>query len=170
MMNVLIVDGYNIIGAWNELQKTKEADLGQARDQLIELMADYQAYSGYHTIIVFDAYYVPGIESKQRPYKLDVIYTRENETADECIERLVKVHKNISNQVYVATSDFLEQRITFGRGALRKSARELFIELQEIKKEIGEKITLHKKKKPQSKINLNEEVLQAFEKWRRGDK
>lgn len=169
-MNVLIVDGYNIIGAWDELQKIKEKDLGQARDYLIELMADYQAYSGYHVIIVFDAYYVQGIESKQKTYKLDIIYTRENETADECIERLVKIHKNVSNQVYVATSDFLEQRITFGRGALRKSARELLVELREIEREIVEKITIHKKEKPQSKIALNEEVLQAFEKWRRGDK
>jgi len=170
MMNVLIVDGYNIIGAWDELQKIKEKDLGQARDYLIELLADYQAYSGYHVIIVFDAYYVQGTESKQNRYKLDIIYTRENETADECIERLVKIHKNVSNQVYVATSDFLEQRITFGRGALRKSARELLVELKEIEKEIGEKIALHKTEKPQSKIKFDDDVLRAFEKWRRGDK
>jgi predicted RNA-binding protein with PIN domain len=170
MMNVLIVDGYNIIGAWDELQKIKEKDLGQARDHLIELMADYQAYSGYRVVIVFDAYYVPGIESKQKTYKLDIIYTRENETADECIERLVKIHKNVSNQVYVATSDFLEQRITFGRGALRKSARELLVELRDIEKEIGDKISLHKKERPQSKIDLNDELLKTFEKWRRGGK
>lgn len=169
-MDVLIVDGYNIIGAWDELQKIKERDLGQARDYLIELLADYQAYSGYHVIIVFDAHFVQGTESKEKTYKLDIIYTRENETADECIERLVKIHKNVSNQVYVATSDFLEQRITFARGALRKSARELLIELKEIEKEIGEKITLHKKEKPQTKIALNDEVLKTFEKWRRGDK
>src|SRR5690625_636066 len=170
MMNVLIVDGYNIIGAWDELQKIKDEDLGQARDQLIELMADYQAYSGYHVIIVFDAYYVPGIESKQKTYELDIIYTRENETADECIERLVNIHKNITNQVYVATSDFLEQRITFARGALRKSARELLVELKQIEKEIGQKISVQKMDKPQSRINFNDEVLKAFEKWRRGDK
>jgi len=169
-MNVLIVDGYNIIGAWDELQQIKEKDLGQARDNLIELMADYQAYSGFHVIIVFDAYYVKGTESKQNKYKLDIIYTRENETADECIERLVKVHKNVSNQVYVATSDFLEQRITFARGALRKSARELFVELKEIEKEIGEKISVQEMDKPQSRINFNDEVLKAFEKWRRGNK
>lgn len=167
-MNVLIVDGYNIIGAWDELQKVKEQDLGQARDHLIELMADYQAYTGYRVIIVFDAQYVPGTESKQKAYKVDLIFTKENETADECIERLVKVYKNVSNQVYVATSDFLEQRITFGRGALRKSARELFVELKDIEREIGDKIKLHKKKRPQSKITLNDEVLERFEKWRRG--
>lgn len=167
-MNVLIVDGYNIIGAWDELQKVKEQDLGQARDHLIELMADYQAYTGYRVIIVFDAQYVPGTESKQKAYKVDLIFTKENETADECIERLVKVYKNVSNQVYVATSDFLEQRITFGRGALRKSARELLVELKDIEREIGDKIKLHKKKRPQSKITLNEEILERFEKWRRG--
>src|SRR5690625_4904222 len=159
MMNVLIVDGYNIIGAWDELQKIKDEDLGQTRDQLIELMADYQAYSGYHVIIVFDAYYVPGIESKQKTYELDIIYTRENETADECIERLVNIHKNITNQVYVATSDFLKERITFGRGDLRKSARKLLVELRDKEREIDEKTTIHKKKRPPSKITLNDEVL-----------
>ena len=167
-MNVLVVDGYNIIGAWEELQKVKKQDLGQARDHLIESMADYQAYTGYRVIIVFDAHYVPGTESKQRAYKVDVIYTKENETADECIEKLVKVYKNVSNQVYVATSDFLEQRITFGRGALQKSARELFLELKDIEREISDKINLHKRKQPQSKITLNDEVLERFEKWRRG--
>ena len=169
-MNVLIVDGYNIIGAWDELQQIKEKDLGQARDYLIELMADYQAYAGLRVIIVFDAHYVKGTENKQNKYKLDIIYTKENETADECIERLVNIHKNVNNQVYVATSGFLEQRITFARGALRKSARELLVELKQIEKEIDEKISIQKVDKPQSRINFNDEVLKAFERWRRGDK
>lgn len=167
MMNVLIVDGYNIIGAWDELNKIKLQDLGQARDYLIESLADYQAYTGQRVIIVFDAHLVTGQESKQRSYQIDVIYTRENETADECIEKLVKVHKNVSNQVYVATSDFLEQRITFGRGALRKSARELFVELKEINQDIQDEIMQHEKQKSPSKISLNQEVLEKFERWRR---
>ena len=168
MMNVLVVDGYNVIGAWDELQKVQEQDFGQARDHLIESMADYQAYTGYRVVIVFDAYYVPGIQSNQKSYRVDVIYTKENETADECIERLVKDYKNVSNQVYVATSDYMEHRITFGRGALRKSARELLIEVKDIEKEIEKKIKLHKKEQPHSKIILNQEVLETFEKWRRG--
>lgn len=167
-MDVLIVDGYNIIGAWDELQRIKEQDFSQARDRLIDLMADYQSYAGIHVIVVFDAHYVPGMESKLTRYKVNLIYTKENETADECIERLITEYKNITNQVYVATSDFMEQRITFGRGALRKSARELYNELNEMQGEIATRISLHEKEKPQSKITLNENVLAAFEKWRRG--
>lgn len=167
-MNVIVIDGYNIIGAWDELQKVKATDLGQARDHLINLMADYQAYKGVRVIVVFDAHFVAGKESKEKAYKIDVIYTKENETADECIEKLVTDYKNVENQVYVATSDYLEQRITFGRGALRKSARELQIEVEEMQREIAEKIDYQQEKQPQSKVYLHKDVLKTFEKWRRG--
>src|SRR5690625_814615 len=124
MNNVLVVDGYNIIGAWEELKTLKDIDMAQARDRLIELMADYQAYSGLKIIIVYDAHYVKGKGSVLKSYDVEIIYTKENETADECIERIVTKYKTVVNQVYVATSDYLEQRVIFGRGALRKSARE----------------------------------------------
>ncbi|WP_077324063.1 NYN domain-containing protein [Virgibacillus siamensis] len=169
MNNIVVVDGYNIIGDWEELKKLKEKDIGQARDRLIELLADYQAYSGARVIVVFDAYYVKGIESKLESYKIEIIYTRENETADECIEKLVKDLKNVRTQVYVATSDYAEQRTIFGRGALRKSARELFIELKDIEREIAISIEEHQKGRPHIKIPLEKEVLEKFEKWRRGN-
>jgi len=168
-MVVLIVDGYNIIGAWDELKQLKEMDIGQARDRLIELMAEYQAYSGHRVIIVFDAYYVKGISTKLKQFKVDVIYTKEKETADECIEKLVKKIKNIKTQVYVATSDYAEQRTIFGQGALRKSARELFIEMSDIEREIEASIEIHKKIQPQTKIELDKEILDKFEKMRRGE-
>ncbi|MFC4559688.1 NYN domain-containing protein [Virgibacillus kekensis] len=167
---ILVVDGYNIIGAWDELQRLKEKDIGQARDRLIDQMAEYQAYSGFRVIVVFDAYYVKGIESKHKASKVEVIYTREHETADECIEKLVKDLKNVKTQVYVATSDYAEQRTIFGRGALRKSARELLIELNDIHREIKASVEIHKKARPKLKIPLKDEVLEKFEKWRRGDK
>ncbi|GGA88452.1 NYN domain-containing protein [Ornithinibacillus halotolerans] len=167
-MVVLIVDGYNIIGDWEELKQLKKKDLSQARDRLIELMAEYQAYSGSRVIIVFDAYYVRGIESKLKQFKVEIIYTKEKETADECIERLVKKLKNVKTQVYVATSDYTEQRVTFGQGALRKSARELSIELENLEREITNDVTKHQQNKPKSKIPLNDEILATFEKWRRG--
>lgn len=167
-MDVLIVDGYNIIGAWDELQKLKQLDLGQARDRLIHFMADYQAYKGMKVILVFDAHFVPGKESKAKTHKVDLIYTKENESADECIEKLVTVYKNVENQVYVATSDYLEQRITFGRGALRQSARELFIEIEEMQKEIATNIQFQHNEKTKSNIRIQEDILEIFEKWRRG--
>lgn len=166
-MNVLVVDGYNIIGAWDELKRLQDIDMSQARDKLIELMADYQAYSGFQVIVVFDAHYVKGKGSVHKAYEIDIIYTKENETADECIERIVTQYKTVENQVYVATSDHLEQRVVFGRGALRKSARELLIEVQAVKRDIDEKIKAHYQVSPRPKIALNEDVRAAFEKWRR---
>lgn len=168
-MIVLVVDGYNVIGAWDELNQLKEKDMAQARDRLIELMAEYQAYSGQRVIVVFDAYYVKGMASKLKARNVEVIYTKEKETADECIEKLVGKLKNVQTKVYVATSDYAEQRTIFGQGALRKSSRELYIELKAIEKEIAESIRTHKKEQPQTKIVLNDDVLKTFEKWRRGD-
>lgn len=168
-MVILVVDGYNIIGAWEELKRLKEKEIGQARDRLIEIMAEYQAYSGHKVIIVFDAYYVKGIASKLKQYKVDIIFTKEKETADECIERLIKKIKNIKTQVYVATSDYAEQRTIFGQGALRKSARELLIEISDTRREIEASIEVHKNEQSTSKIRLNQEILEKFEKMRRGE-
>src|SRR5690606_25299985 len=168
-MVVLIVDGYNIIGDWDELKRLKQKDMSQARDRLIELMAEYQAYSGIRVIIVFDAYYVRGMENKLKQYKVEIIFTKEKETADECIERLVKKLKNVKTQVYVATSDYTEQRVTFGQGALRKSARELAIEINDLEHEITLNVAQHEKAKPKSKIPLTDDVLEKFEKWISGD-
>ena len=96
-----------------------------ARDRLIEQMAEYQAYTGSRVIVVFDAYYVQGIEKTYKNHKVEVIFTRENETADERIEKMASELNNIKTQIQVATSDFTEQWVIFGQGALRKSAREL---------------------------------------------
>ncbi|MCT1904914.1 NYN domain-containing protein [Oceanobacillus sojae] len=167
-MIVLIVDGYNIIGAWPELEHLKEKDIGQARDRLIELLAEYQAFTGDRVIVVFDAYYVRGIESKQEQFKVEVIYTKEKETADECIEKLVRKVKNVETQVYVATSDYAEQRTIFGQGALRKSARELLIEMDDMNQEIRINLEVHQKEKPAAKIPIDQDLLKRFEEMRRG--
>ncbi len=164
------MDGYNVIGAWPELASLRDKDLSQARDLLIEKMAEYQSYTGERVIIVFDAYEVRGLENKQKTYKVEVIYTRENETADERIEKLVGEVKNIKTQVYVATSDYTEQRTIFAQGALRKSARELLIEVENIEKEIEEEVKHHTNLQARAKIPLSKEVLEVFEKWRRGIK
>lgn len=166
-MDVLVVDGYNIIGDWEELKRLKDIDLEQARNRLIEKMAEYKAFTGYRVIIVFDAFYVSGVANKFKEYKVEIIYTKENETADERIEKLVKGLKNVVNQVYVATSDYAEQRTIFGRGALRKSARELYIELIDMEAEIEESIKQHKNAKKHVKILLPDDILEKFEKWRR---
>ena len=141
-----------------------------ARDRLIERMAEYQAYSGYRVIVVFDAYYVQGIEKKYKNHKVEVIFTKENETADERIEKIAISLNNRKTQIHVATSDFTEQWAIFGQGALRKSARELLIEMSSIEKGIEKKVKKIQEKKPVSKIPISEEVAEIFEKWRRGQK
>jgi predicted RNA-binding protein with PIN domain len=168
-MDILLVDGYNIIGTWPELQELKNKDLAAARDKLVEKMAEYQGYTGYSVIIVFDAYGVHGLEKKYKNYQIDVIYTKENETADERIEKLAIALSNRKTQIHVATSDYTEQWAIFGQGALRKSARELFIEMNSIEKSIGKKVKNIKEERPLSKISLSEEMAEIFEKWRRGE-
>lgn len=170
MKQILLVDGYNIIGAWKELRELKDYKLIDARDRLIEHMAEYQAYMGCEVIIVFDAHLVPGIEAKENKFKLQIIYTRENETADERIEKLASRLINRRTEVVVATSDSIEQWVIFGQGALRKSARELEIEMNLVEKQITKEVEAIHLYNSKSKIPLSDEVAEIFEKWRRGMK
>ncbi|OCA81039.1 hypothetical protein A8F94_23150 [Bacillus sp. FJAT-27225] len=169
-MDILLVDGYNIIGAWPELRNLKNNDLPAARDKLVELMAEYQGYTGYRVIVVFDAHYVQGNEKKYKNHKVEVIFTRENETADERIEKMAIELSNRRTQVHVATSDFTEQWAIFGQGALRKSARELLIEMSVLSQKIERKVQRIQEKKPPIRIPINDEMAEIFEKWRRGQK
>lgn len=166
--NILLVDGYNVIGAWEELRRLKDTQLEESRDLLVERMAEYKAYTGWRVIVVFDAYMVPGIESKGKRHDIEVLFTRENETADERIEKLVSELSRRRTQLHVATSDFTEQWIIFAQGALRKSARELEIEMKEILKLISGKVKNFEEQRPSSKIPLTDEIKEIFEKWRRG--
>ena len=168
MEQILIVDGYNIIGAWPDLRKLRDRSLEEAREKLIGLLTDYQAYKGSRVYLVFDAYKVPGLGGKETSGKVSIRYTKENESADECIERLVGELSGRRKQVYVATSDSVEQNVSFGRGALRLSARELAIEIDVIRREIRTRIT-EKEKAPRNTFDnaLPQDVRQIFEKWRR---
>ncbi|MFX3674677.1 MAG: NYN domain-containing protein [Paenisporosarcina sp.] len=169
-MDILLVDGYNIIGAWKELRALKADKLVDARDRLIEMMAEYQAFSGWRVIVVFDAHLVPGIEKKKKQHEVEVIFTRENETADERIEKLTSLLATRRDQIHVATSDLTEQWVIFAQGALRKSARELEIEMELVQSSITKKVKAIQDQRPFSKIPLTEEIAEIFEKWRRGIK
>ncbi|MCM3638539.1 NYN domain-containing protein [Sporosarcina luteola] len=168
--DVLLVDGYNIIGAWPELRKLKLVSLAEARDRLIERMAEYKAHTGWRVIILFDAHLMRGTEKKNWQHNVEVVFTRENETADERIEKLVSELSGRRVQIHVATSDLTEQWVIFAQGALRKSARELEIEMNEIDKLITKKVKEIQVERPFSKIQLSDEVAEIFEKWRRGMK
>ena len=169
IQEILIVDGYNIIGAWPELQKLKDISLEEARDRLIELLAEYQSFSGTRVLLVFDAYFVPGLGGKYLQSKLSVFYTKEKETADELIERLVTEHIGRRKQIYVATSDMTEQHVIFGKGAFRVPAGELLNKVKQSKREIQHKIQHEPTGKRNTfDSNLKGDMKDLFEKWRRG--
>ncbi|SDZ62381.1 hypothetical protein SAMN05421736_12218 [Evansella caseinilytica] len=165
---ILLVDGYNIIGDWPELRELQKNDLEGARDYLIEKMAEYQAFTGMEVTIIFDAHMVPGLGKRYKNFRLNIVYTREKETADERIEKLVKDLKRIDTQIYVATSDFVEQRVIFASGAFRKSARELRTEVQSMEKRIEKEVNKTKQTKVKTKLPISDEMAEIFEKWRRG--
>ena len=136
----LLVDGYNIIFAWDELRKTAEESLDLARNRLINILCNFQGYKRYEVILVFDAYKVPGdTREVEKSGGISIVYTKEHETADAYIEKvsheLVKEHR-----VRVATSDGAEQVIILGNGALRMSATELLEEVTEAEKAIRDYI------------------------------
>ncbi len=169
MEEILIVDGYNIIGDWPELQIIKNNEsLEEARRRLLDYLADYQSYTGKKVIVVFDAYQVSGRGKSYKNKRLLIYYTAENETADERIERLVKELKTKRNHIEVASSDRTEQWVVFAQGALRLSARELSIEIEKSQTKITEKVrkSLESPKLTLSD-SLNDEIVKKFEQWRR---
>lgn len=134
----LLVDGYNIIFAWEELTELAKVSLDSARGRLMDILCNYQGYKGCELILVFDAYKVkenPGEKTKY--HNIHVVYTKEAETADMYIEKttheLGRKHK-----VTVATSDALEQLIIMGQGAIRLSARGLKEEIERVNQIIRE--------------------------------
>ncbi len=132
-----IVDGYNVIFAWDDLHKLAEVDLAAARDQLLHQLANFAGFTGTEVVLVFDGYKVPGNEGEKFDrHGVHVVYTKEHETADMYIEHLVQeIGKN--EQVRVVTSDGLIQLSAVRTGVLRLSAREFEIELAAVNEEIG---------------------------------
>lgn len=136
----LLVDGYNIIFAWEELRKIADENLDVAREQLINILCSYQGYRQCELILVFDAYKVTGGKgSIEKRSNISVVYTKESETADSYIEKVS--HKlSKEHRVRVATSDGLEQIIILGNGAMRVSAEELLSEIKNAQEAVREYI------------------------------
>ena len=134
----LIVDGYNIVHAWDELKCLINDNLDGARMKLMDILSNYQTFTQYETIVVFDAFKVKGNLGEMFDYqKIHVVYTKEAETADSYIEKLThKISKNY--QVTVATSDGLVQLITRGQNCIVMSAKELKEEIERVNASIRE--------------------------------
>ncbi|MBT9677574.1 NYN domain-containing protein [Levilactobacillus brevis] len=135
--DILIVDAYNMIGNWPKLNRLKLTDqLPEARDELLNMLANYKKLRDTSITVVFDAMYVPGISKSYRQFDLEVVWTNRDETADSYIERLAKERQTRFTQVTVATSDQAEQWTIFSEGALRIPAGELLRDIERAQNEV----------------------------------
>jgi predicted RNA-binding protein with PIN domain len=165
----LLVDGYNIIFAWEDLRELAEIDINAAKDKLMDILCNYQGYKQCTLILVFDAYKVEGHAEEVFDYhNIHVVYTKEAETADQYIEKTV--HKiGRQYQVTVATSDRLEQVIILGQGAARISAKGFQEEVKAASRELRAEWQ-QKRQSSRSYLfdNISEELADYVENLRLG--
>ena len=137
----LLIDGYNIIFAWDDLKQAAKDSLEDARSMLIDRVCSYKAMRPYEVILVFDAYKVKGNRGEvEKVHNITVVYTKEAQTADAYIEKAAH-ELGKKHHVQVATSDSLEQMIILGSGAVRISAAAFIKEMKDVEKEITEIIS-----------------------------
>lgn len=161
----LFVDGYNIVNSWEGLKVKKDINLEEARDELIDILAEYHHYSGIRIVLVFDAHFVKKNMGTEIDYKgIKVIFTKERETADHYIEKVLDKVGRIK-RIRVATSDWLEQQIILSRGGTRISARELEIEIENKMKGVSKKIKYKNKENNLSIGRLDDKLLNKLEAW-----
>ena len=170
---LLIVDGYNVLGAWPELSKGKP--LADARDALIHRLQDYAGYSGQKIVLVFDAWQSDRMQrTEEQSGLLDIVYTRKGETADHYIERMCDENARRVElgrlELRVATSDNTEQTVVFGRGAVRISSRELIYEMRTTRQSGAAYVQPGIKSGRTTVLDhLPEDVRRQLEKLRRGE-
>lgn len=162
----LFIDGYNLINQWS-YYKDVARNIENSRNKLIELLVEYQAYRGIKVIVVFDAHLVKGsVEKREIVSGVEVIYTKEHETADSYIEKqLDKIGRY--ERVQVATSDNSIQQIVLARGGTRISAHEMILELENTKKDIRTKTDKPRQNGTNIDKILDPETLERLEKLRR---
>lgn len=159
----LLVDGYNIIYAWEDLKELADVNIDAARGKLLDLLCNYQGIKKSELIVVFDAYRVKGHDTEILDYQnIHVVYTKEAETADQYIEKFAHEHGR-KYDVTVATSDGLEQIIIRGQGCRLLSARELKKDMEEVQKQLRENY-LDKQEKQRRYLldDLSEEEKAGF--------
>ena len=154
----LLVDGYNIIFAWDDLKTLARDSLDDARQQLMDILCNYQGWRHCEVILVFDAYKVPhGTGEVEKYHNIHVVYTKEAETADAYIEKAT-FELGRSHRVTVATSDHIEQLIILGHGALRISARAFRQEVEQARKQMESALS------ERNRTEKNQNIKAALEK------
>ena len=171
---VLIVDGYNVLNAWKNVQGMDAGSLSDARDALAARLMDYAGFSGQKVVLVYDAYLGDRrARTEEHTGPLTVVYTQKNETADNYIERLCDQYARDAElgrvEVRVATSDLVEQMVVLGRHATRMSARELLVEVGQVSRAGRERMAARPKARSAIIERLPEDVARRLEAMRRGE-
>ncbi|MBR5289019.1 MAG: NYN domain-containing protein [Clostridia bacterium] len=168
MKPLLLVDGYNVIGAW-DVPRKERLPIEEARDRLVHLIADYAGFSGEEVIVVFDGHYTDRpVRSHQTVHGVQVVFTKHAESADNFIEAQCEAAPKW-RQVRVASSDSVEQTIALGRGAVRISSREFLMELTQVRS-VG-RVRMKEEKVSRGDIlsRLPPHQREIFERMRRGE-
>lgn len=168
MKPLLLVDGYNVIGAWS-VPRAERLTIEEARDRLVHLIADYAGYSGEEVIVVFDGHYTDRpMRSRSSVHGVEVVFTRHAESADNFIEAQCEQAPKW-RQVRVATSDAVEQTVTLGRGAVRVSSREFLMELEQVRRTGRVRMSEEKVSRGDILSRLPPHQREIFERMRRGE-
>lgn len=168
MKPLLLVDGYNVIGAWS-VPRAERLTIEEARDRLVHLIADYAGYSGEEVIVVFDGHYTDRpVRSRSSVHGVEVVFTRHAESADNFIEAQCEQAPKW-RRVRVATSDAVEQTVTLGRGAVRVSSREFLMELEQVRRTGRVRMSEEKVSRGDILSRLPPHQREIFERMRRGE-
>ena len=168
MKPLLLVDGYNVLGAW-DVPRREHLTIEEARERLVHLTADYAGYSGQEVIVVFDGHYTDRTtRSPQETHGVTVVFTKHGESADNYIEAVCDAAPKW-RQIRVATSDALEQTVALGRGAVRISSREFLLELTHVR--AGGRAQLRSERPPRNDLlsRLPPDQQALFDRLRRGE-
>lgn len=167
MREILLIDGYNLLADNRELAQLMSDDLTTARDQLINILSDYQGRTGGHLIVVFDGHRLAhNAGAHEDRGNLEIVYTKSGETADDYIERLV-ANGNRQQLFTVVTSDWAEQTTIMSRGGLRRSAREMWLDIKKQRFHDTEMQRKEHKKFSNLDERIDENTRTKLEKWRR---
>ena len=162
----LIIDGYNMIGQSKELSKVARESLEEAREQLLDVIANYNAVVADEIVCVFDAYEQSGIEREYMYHGVKTVFTKEKETADSYIERYVyNLYNKHTTHITVVTSDMSEQHAIFGAGAYRVSSREMWRDLKENAMTVSKSVDDFNERKQELEFRYQKMYLQNLKKY-----
>jgi uncharacterized protein len=167
-MEYLLLDGYNIINAWNKVFNLEKESLEECRDRFLNIISNYQGYKKISIIVVFDAHLLKGSCEKEENFdKLKIVFTKENETADNYIEKFV-YKLGATHTIRVVTSDYLEQTMILNKGGIRVSPRELYEEINVTDRETKVGPWFNSAKINSLMSNMKPELAEKLDKMRKG--